>query len=211
MSLKVIMDEYVISQEWDRLKHNETDWADMRFGIVKDGEDYWLYPVNAERPADYIYYCSSRDHAGYAGRKFQFNLEPFGTFEWQGPWHSNADALFERTAIDLRYEHVTWGVIAKRGDYKLHEQENGGSVYLDKFYDIVYIDDCPRRGAYDRIEQLAYRMALKSGERLRYYSCSRGGSHMGHAIPETLRYADGDDESCAEPCASSAQDRIIRG
>ena len=210
MSLKVIQKEYLIWKEWERLQENDVNEDDVRYRLIQDGENYWLYAPNLPQPAERIFYCTPGDRAGFGGSKLTFTLEDGSTFEWAGPWASNTGALFSRTGVDLRNWHITWGVIAKTAESGLMEAPDGHTYTMDKFIDIVHIDKEPVKGNYDRIQQLAYKMALESNERLIFWQYAKGGSCRGHAIPEDLKYTDKDPSEGACDQASSGQDHIIR-
>src|SRR5690606_10463847 len=75
----------------------------------------WLYdPTNASNT-----YCSGgKGSRGFGGSTVQFTLSNGrGTISLIGPWHSNADNLFEETGVDLRNKFYTWGCVGTGMEY----------------------------------------------------------------------------------------------
>ena len=124
----------------------------------------WLIPVNDPEPAAHVHYHHPNDKnsEGYAGRTLPFKLEDGSVYQAQGPWHSNSDALFRDTGVDIRDQHLTFVVLAKDRD---------GSVMKD----VLYIDDKPTLGKFERYKELA----TQYPDARYYYSESHGGSSMG--------------------------------
>ena len=129
----------------------------------------WYFPSNSDHPADNIYFRSySKDKSeGFAGRVLEFHLKNGEVDLVQGPWNSNAQSFLDDTGVDLRDKFRTFGVVAKGIRY------DGNDAILT---DVLYIDDEPVIGEFDRIEKIAQNTANALGIKVRYYSESAGGS-----------------------------------
>lgn len=147
--------------------------------LEADAEDsvYWFWPSQHDEPGAMVHvggiYAGKRSD-GYGGRTLDFPTKD-GVIKIQGPWHSNTDALYERTGVDLRDKHRTIGVIALR-----RGMEGNDSVLLD----VVYADpDGGLVGTFDRIRDLAEKMATEANTVLFYYRKSSSGSSCGPVYP----------------------------
>lgn len=147
--------------------------------VGSDGE-YWFWPLEYDENGAMIH-CGSKLLAGrpksegFGGRTLDFPTKD-GVIQIQGPWHTNSDALFERTGVDLRDKHRTWGVVSLgRGD------ENGTTV----LFDLVYEDPDEKGvvGIFDRISLLAQQLSDGENIPLYYYRLSSGGSSCGPVYP----------------------------
>jgi len=127
----------------------------------------WLV---ADQPnmGDNVYFCSFDPRSdGFGGAVLRFNLVDGGHIDLPGPWHGNTDSLFYDTGIDIRDTHLTFVVVAKDRDH-----EDGQTI----FKDVLYMDEKPTIGYFDRGEAIAKEWANKLGEPVMYYSESQGGS-----------------------------------
>lgn len=176
-ALYVVSDEFVLDKPY-RMISGQGDQAKHVYKQSPDGR--WFYPANSDEPGAYIYH-DPRDpkSQGFAGSTLTFELEDGTKVPVKGPWHSNSDALFQHTGIDLRAKHKTWGLVARVRDYI---KSNNLSNYC--FKDVFHLDEQPIVGEYDRINKIAQDMANKLGETVYYYSESRGGSGCGPVNPE---------------------------
>src|SRR5438477_12887967 len=95
----------------------------------------WYVTNDVDNQADHIYCTDSDDWdmvgQGFGGRSILMTLSDGTEEELHGGWHSNAEAFFQDTAIDIRDRHRTFVVIAQRRD----------AEYL---YDVVYADKEPQ-------------------------------------------------------------------
>lgn len=126
----------------------------------------WYYPVNIINAGDWIIYDDYRDHSGFSGRKIELKMEDGSKTILNGPWHSNSEALFQQTGVDLRNKCASIGAISKSRDYKDSE-----CVLID----ILYKDNDVVIGRFDRIKELAHQMSKDLGVKLAYFSATSGG------------------------------------
>lgn len=151
--------------------------------IEMDDGKVWLIPTNVPNPGDFIHYWNPNEKPtrptlqGYGGRTLKFVLEDGIIFECSGPWHSNSDSLYENTGIDLRDKHMTFVVISKEEEFDSVEMN---TIMLD----VLYIDNEPNIGNFNRGEILAKDFANKIGKTVHLYSQSKGGSYCGSICPD---------------------------
>lgn len=144
-----------------------------------DPEVWWLWPSVHDEPGAMIH-CGSimiysgKKSNGYGGRTLEFPTKN-GVVKIQGPWHSNTDALYSRTGVDLKDKHRTYGVISfTRG------MEGNNTVLLN----ILYCDpEGGIVGLFDRINLLAQQMADDNNTVLICYRQSSSGSSEGPVYP----------------------------
>lgn len=115
---------------------------------------------------------------GYRGRTLEFILEDGTIDKVQGPWSSNSDALFRDTGIDLRNNHITYGIIAG-GRSPNHEDPYNLMNHI--YIDVVHLDEKPTKGEYSRIQNLAQKLADEYKLDLFYQVKSGGGGCAGLA------------------------------
>jgi len=132
---------------------------------IIEGSTTWLYvPERAE-----FIYCQTNDRTGFAGRTITFPLIDGGSVSLIGPWHTNAHAQFADTGVDLRDKHYTKGLIAGQ---RL-------SCWPYEFDDVIYYEEEPIIGTFNRIEEMCKKLVKGQGKALFYYSESFGGSTSG--------------------------------
>ena len=137
----------------------------------------WLY-TDRDNSADNIYVSNpdNKNGEGFGGATLGLPLKGGGTFPLRGGWHSNADALFTSTGIDLREKYTTYVVIGK------------GRFYTDRgetvIEDIVYQDSEPMIGSFYRGDVLAKQIANELQLEVYLYSGSKGGSSCGKVTPD---------------------------
>jgi hypothetical protein len=110
---------------------------------------------------------------GFYGRTIEFLLDtdrhPEAVHPAVGPWHSNADALFDRTGIDLRDRHRTYGAIAL---------EKTMTTYETRLHGILHLDSAVTVGRFSRLEDLAHDWQRRLGRPVTVYRESAGGSSL---------------------------------
>jgi len=148
--------------------------------VVGDSGSVWLIPQN-DSPGEgvHVHNPNDRDSQGYGGRTLEFLLTDGTVYKAAGPWHSNSDALYCDTGIDLRDKHRTFVVIS------LGRGLDGGVIILE---DVIYIDDAPKVGEFKRGDKLAQELADKLNRPVIRYSRSRGGSSCGPEYPSSWTY-----------------------
>ncbi len=144
-----------------------------------DGKDgrIWLYAVQ-ENSGDNVYvWADDPKSDGFGGRMLTFSLEDGEELNLRAPWQSNTDALFRETGVDLRDKHRTFGVVS------LDRGSTGSPRYDTVMLGVIWRDEAPVVGAFDRVKLLAQKMADEMGRRLFYYARSQGGSSCGPIYP----------------------------
>jgi hypothetical protein len=143
----------------------------------------WLFPSDGDPSLIHIEADLQENKPGYRGSRgyggaiVSFTMEDGTIIKLQGPWNSNADALYEDTGVDLRYNHETFVVIGKRICYDRNK-------LFGTITDVVYIDDKPKRGSFDRYKEIGQKIANKLGIPVFYYMKSYGGALSGRILPE---------------------------
>jgi len=144
-----------------------------RMVVGKSGRA-WFYPSELHNAADYIYVTDSEDWdkagRGFGGATVELQLDNGTRFSLKGGWHSNDEAFYEDTGVDIREKHLTFVIIAK--------QRAEGMMQ-----DVVYYDESPQVGFFNRGERTALEMATKLDEPLYYFSRSAGGSISARVYP----------------------------
>lgn len=146
--------------------------------IIGKSGNVWLYAIQ-DNPADNIYVSGDKNSDGFGGRTISFTLED-GTIEKLiGPWSTNADALYANTGVDLRDKYLTFVVIGRSRDTLLIK-----NIYKSLMIDVLYIDDKPTIGEFERGEIIAKKLANKLKKTVFCYSQSSGGSVSSPIEPE---------------------------
>jgi hypothetical protein len=154
----------------------------------------WFYTLEDYDPAGHIYvhHTDRLDSQGFGGRCIEFKIAKTGeSYLAQGPWHSNADALYDGTGVDLREMHLTFVCIAKGRRWT----RNGQTVLTD----VLYIDKRPTLGLFERGRLLAQKMANELGHPVCCYSESGGGSSEGFEYPTGTKWQDWTQWFAAQP------------
>lgn len=130
------------------------------FRLVPGETQTWLVRCDVPNMGDHIYVTDPEPGAmrGFGGRQLIFALEQGGVYSADGPWHSNGNALFKDTGLDIRDLHMTRVVLTAQD----------GTV--------IYHEDEPLLGPFDRGEQLARALARVRREPVQVYSSNAGGS-----------------------------------
>ena len=134
----------------------------------------WLVQRNCVNPGDTVHcgYPYDTKSQGYAGRWLVFPTADGTTITLQGPWHSNADALFEYTGIDVRSKHYCQVVIGK--DFA------AGPPSMNVITGLLYYEE-PCVQSYDRYKDLLYDLMTQHPEldKLVYNHAGGGGASTG--------------------------------
>ena len=151
---------------------------------------YWFYPENEIAGNVYVTPNPEENRPGYkgfrgfGGREISFPLVDGTTDKIRGPWHSNSDALFSDTGVDLRDRHITFVVISR--GVKSDPDNYMGTIMTD----VLHIDEEPTIGSFERGKKLAQEIANKEGKPVQCYSESRGGSSRGMIKPTWMDVVD---------------------
>lgn len=177
--MEVIVDRYEIvpGQSFDGVARQKALMYRCYVDKV-DKKRLWMVAANVDNPAEHIYmgyqeYTGSR---GFAGRTLVFNLvDQHMSISLQGPWHSNAEALYAATGIDVRNTCKTFVVIG------LGRSFAAGTNGRDVITDIVYMDESPKLGSYTRDKEIAQAIMKDNPDidKLYTYSDGCGGSSHG--------------------------------
>lgn len=135
----------------------------------------WLV-ANQPNEGDNVYVEGEKNSDGFGGRILTFKLMDGTTVGLKGPWHSNADTLFEDTEYNARDKHLTIGIVAK---YVKPDYYKG-----DLFTSILHLDKEPVIGEYDRVQKIAQEFANKLKHEVRYAMKSTGGGSSGPVKPQ---------------------------
>lgn len=142
----------------------------------------WLVTTNED--PDHIIVQGGPESKGYGGADLTFTLaNGVDKITLHGPWHSNTDALFKDTGLDLRNKIKTWGCIGRKRSW--HRQSNWGDSQT-VIEDLIYFDHCVIAGAFDRIQDMAQKMSNAMGITLYYYMQSYSGGSSGPVDPKNL-------------------------
>lgn len=142
--------------------------------VVDRNGHVWLI-ANQPNRADNVYHHDPRDKnsRGFAGRTLSFAIDDGTVYEAMGPWHTNSQALFEATGVDVRETHSTICAIGlKLGDSYMSV---GDVFYLEKEYVL---------GRYERYEAIAERFANELQRPVYYNMRSQGGGSGGWSYPD---------------------------
>ncbi len=130
------------------------------------------YVGDTEEAANHVYVDTHDPRSrGFGGSTLEFKLVDGTIDRVKGPWHSNADALYEETGVDVRDKHFTFIVISRTRDYI-----DGKTIMVD----VIYQDDVPMLGNFYRGHYVAQALMKKLGlTEVSLYSQSQGGSSCG--------------------------------
>lgn len=148
---------------------------EWKIALGKSGR-IWLYSEGRSS----VWVEGGKGSRGCGGSSVAFKLAGgVGSISLVGPWHSNADACFVDTGVDVRSNFMTWGCV---GTGRSYDSNTGQS----KVTGLVYFDKQPTKGLYERVDLIAWEMQEKDPDtKLYVYSESEGGSHCG---PVTMPY-----------------------
>ena len=145
--------------------------------IYKVYDNRYYVPCNIENIADNIHYDDNpsnlptdnykgyKGFRGYGGREIPFKLED-GTIKIiKGPWHTNSETLYNDIKLDIRNKHLTIGCLFL---------DRCKSI-LNNFTNVIYVDEEPVIGDYDRIKNMAIEYSKKYKQTIYYYMKSATG------------------------------------
>jgi hypothetical protein len=138
----------------------------------------WLVAIQPNE-ADNVYVEGGPNSNGFAGRTLDFTLENGEVISLKGPWHTNADSLFEDTGVDIRDKHLTFTVI---GLDRTHTDRG----YRTIINDVIYKDKESTIGEYYRGTKIAMQLAKELNKPVMCYSKSEGGSSCGFVYPDQI-------------------------
>jgi hypothetical protein len=138
----------------------------------------WLVAIQPNE-ADNVYVEGGPNSDGFAGSILSFTLESGEVISLKGPWHTNADSLFNDTGIDIRDKHLTFVVI---GLDRTHTDRG----YRTVIKDVIYKDKEPTIGAYYRGTKIAMQLAKELNRPVMCYSKSENGSSSGLVYPDQI-------------------------
>lgn len=147
--------------------------------IGKSGK-IWLV---ADQPnsADNIYVEGKPGSDGFGGATLEFPLtDSEEIIKLKGPWHTNDDALFADTGVDVRDKHYLIVVIGEEVKYGKH--------YENIVHKVLYKDDEPVLGLFHRGDILGREYAQKLGRRVYVVRSSMGGGCYGYVEPDAIFY-----------------------
>jgi hypothetical protein len=168
-------DEFV-SDEY-RMFSGQEEAIQRRYKMYKGKSGLIWLVADQKNAAENVYVTNNPENtsnkdsrwAGFGGASLRMPLVGGGEFILNGGWHSNSDALFNDTGVDVRDTYTTFVVLSKILDFT-----NDGT-YRRIFRDIVYKDEKPTLGRYDRYKDLIKQYP----EAKFYYMASRGGGSSG--------------------------------
>ncbi len=167
----VAQDDEFVTEDYQMFSGQGEAVRNKYYKYVGKSGNTWLV-ADSDHAAENVYVTDSpRNNGtrGFGGATLKMELVDGGIFELHGGWHGNAGAFFDDTGIDIRNQYRTFVVLAKE-----REGTNDGT-YRTVFRGIVYKDDKPTLGNFDRYKDLIKQYP----EAKYYYSCSRGGSSSG--------------------------------
>jgi len=154
------------------MKCASTEAESLRYEKHEDiSGNIWLVAKQPNAGDNVYVYCRTNQE-GFSGRTLAFELDTGEKLFLKGPWHTNSDALFVATGVDVRDKHLTFGCVAFE------------RIGIETMRDIIYIDSAPTIGPFDRIKRMAQKIANEIDETVQYYVESQGGSSMGPMKPE---------------------------
>jgi hypothetical protein len=163
----------------------------MRSGMVEAAKNKYHKHVDsdgtiwlvADGPGkgDAVYCSGGPGSQGFGGATLRFELVDGGVEMLTGPWHTNADALFSHTGVDVRDQFLTFGIVAEERE---HVAGRWGANYYDK---IIHHDSEPIVGTYDRIHNIAKTWAKENGKVCYYAFITPGGGSSGQESPKKDR------------------------
>ena len=172
--MKVIEKELIIQENGMICASQEAETRRYNKYIGKSGR-IWLV-ADQKNKADNVYVEGGKNSEGFAGRTINFKLVDGGEISLKGPWHSNTGSLYSDTGVDLRNEFLTYVVVALR-----HKYEGWYKVIM---IDVLYKDESPQIGCYDRGRKIAKKIANELKMTVCCHIKTKGGSSTGPVEPD---------------------------
>ena len=179
MNTPLIQDRIDVTEPYRMISARAEQAAVKLWNYVIDADGtHWFWPHDHPEPGAMVH-CGSPVMAGkrsdgYGGATLNFST-PDGVIPIQGPWHTNTNALFEKTGVDLRDRHLTYGVVGTGREYENNRTIITGLVHADPPEGVL--------GRFERIETLAQELADRECRPFYYFRRSRGGSSCGLVYP----------------------------
>jgi len=171
--------DYIIDKQPMLCGQSEAEERRYKKVIGKSGR-IWLYAIQ-NNPADNIYVSGDKNSNGFGGATLSFTLEDGTVEELRAPWHTNSDDLFAHTGIDLRDKYLTFVVIGE--GRKTYRTKQG---WVDKITEVLYKDDKPTIGKFERGKKLAQSIANNIKQTVYCYTQSQGGSSNSPIVPKEI-------------------------
>ncbi len=133
----------------------------------------WLVADQPDAAANIYVSDPNPNSQGFGGAMLTFRLVDGSTAHMKGPWHTNSEALLADTGIDVRDRHLTRVVV--------YEQRVPGQYGCAE--GILYMEDKPVMGTFDRHKEVAQTIADKEGKRVFCFMQSSGGTSDGPVKP----------------------------
>jgi hypothetical protein len=177
--------DYVVQRQPMRSGQGEAQSRKYHKYIGSNGR-IWLV-ADQENAAANVYVEGSIGSDGFGGATLTFPLVEGGEIELRGPWHSNSNALYEATGVDVRDKTYTFVVVSR--------ERKSGEHYEMIMADVLYKDEAPMLGTIDRGKEIARGLlASLSLDSVALYSASEGGSSCG------FEYAEGREPRHCKQC-----------
>lgn len=144
---------------------------------------FWLVPVNIPNVADFVHFApkpaDQKTSQGYGGSTLTFNLDDGSSIKVKGPWHGNAESLFEHTGVDVRDKHYTRVAVGLTRVGWPECNSVCGAVE-----DIVYSEPEPVLGLFTRDKDIARTFAKDLGQTVYVIMASSGGGSSYEQKPD---------------------------
>jgi hypothetical protein len=161
------MKEFSINQ---RMKCGQAEQSACKYKKIIGKTGVWYIAIQPNE-GDNIYFArnNKKYSDGFAGSTLDFELEDGSIDHVQGPWHSNSRSLLADTGYDTTHKHITRGIIA------LDAEPIPGKYMSTRHEDVLYYDEEPVVGDFERITILARDFANKLGKSVYAAQISNGG------------------------------------
>ena len=144
-----------------------------RMFVGKSGRRWMVGAQPAE--ADNIYVEGGRGSKGFGGATLKFELEDGEIIALTGPWKTGADGLLKDTGYDATDKYTSRGIIALEREYDWKQ----GDLYKG----VLYVDERPVIGTFDRVKELAQKFANDLGKNVYYAVVTYGGGSSSRVEP----------------------------
>lgn len=155
-----------------------------RYHMVRGKSGRLWFVADQPDMAGNVYVEGGKGSNGFAGRWLTFPLVDGRTVKTKGPWHTNSDALFKDTGIDIRDTYLTRVIVAK------DQGSTGAPKWISYFVDVVYFEEEPQMGHFGRGDEIATKIANELGQPVQCFRSSMGGSSRGPVYPDSFTKED---------------------